>query len=273
MSQATNPGSPLHVSSEDYGDNDKEEVIYRVDSNYSNNTDNNNNFDQISDKHNNYTHKIPKEDHRLQGFRAGDKSGSVSSRLNKHINKEGNTKQSTDPSEIEDLSLDDSDKLRNRNLRAQHRSKREAINSRDRERSDSNGIAINEDRSDSDSEDDNCFRNNQKDIESNTDGEVEKKVEEKAKITIANIPSKPTGVAPPPPTSAPPRRAKDALAEAENQKSRKSLDEFLFKKENKAEAKNNDKDSSEDENIDFKVSEDFSCWIILLFICFLSFLS
>jgi hypothetical protein len=61
------------------------------------------------------------------------------------------------------------------------------------------------------------------------------------------------------PSSAPPRRAKDALVEAEaNQRSRKSIDEVLFKRDSKSESnetssRNSVVDSSSDEEFDIKV--------------------
>jgi hypothetical protein len=83
---------------------------------------------------------------------------------------------------------------------------------------------------------------------------------------------------PPPPSAAPPRRARDAMAEIETQRARRSLDDFLYRKESSTESKseeskqqggadddhhddhnargngnNNNNSSDEDESFDLKV--------------------
>ena len=250
--QASNVGSStLNTTSDDLGD--MGHSLYRIESGT--------NFDGYSDNENSRSSSnpraqqipIPKEDHRLQGFRAGDTSGTVSGRLNKYISKDGNNKLNRLESngEIEDVSLEESSKLRNRNLRAQRLESRRRSGS---ESDDSNqaGIAMKRNSMTGGSSSDDEYRNESKGSKYNSE---EEEKPQKAPVVTETVNKPPSKMAPPPPTSAPPRRAKDALAEAENQRTRRSLDEILFKKENRAESKTTDADSSEDENVDIKVSK------------------
>lgn len=250
--QASNIGSSLHTISDDYGENENENSLYRVESGISNIDE----PEKPRSTSNPRSGHGPKEDHRLQGFRAGDTSGSVSGRLNKYMNKEGNGKLSRPDSQgdIEDVALEEPNKLRSRDLRAQHRSRQEARRRSDSDSSFSNsGIAM--DNNMAVSEESDSEYNSRNDGKRDDESDEEKQQEAPNPVTTAasNNPPTKTGMARPPPTSAPPRRAKDALAEAENQKSRRSLDEILFKRENRAEAKTADLDSSDDENVDLKV--------------------